>query len=178
MAAGLETSPEVKIRVADMITSRLSSEDVQAAVANSGAADHRQEQLRKVAVLLRTLEKPVRETMLAAITSQDAESAKAVRKLMVIWEDLVLVADRTLQEVLRTIDTRKLALALVKADAATVKKVRSNISERAGAMVDEETSLLSSPKWADTLASRENILDTLRALNNKGELPFIHEEQS
>ena len=83
-----------------------------------------------------------------------------------------MVADRALQGILRTIDSRKLALSLVKADAELVKKFRSNMSERAAALLDEETSLMSSPKPQDIQQSREQILDALRAVNEKGELAF------
>ena len=40
-------------------------------------------------------------------------------------------------------------------------------------MLDEETSLLSSPKAKDIQDSREVILDALRAVNEKGELTFV-----
>ena len=172
MAAGLQTAPEVRRRVADMIASRLVRKDGQIEV----IVDGREGQLRKVAVLVRGLEKPLRDALLAALTAQDTESAGMIRRLMVSWEDLVLVGDRALQEVLRTVDARKLAMALVKADPVVVQKIRSNISERAGAMVDEEASLLSSPKAQDTKACREAILEALRALNDRGELPLSTEE--
>jgi flagellar motor switch protein FliG len=78
-----------------------------------------------------------------------------------------------LQQALRGIDAKKFALALNNADAAIKQKIRSNISERANAMIDEEVSLMSSPKKEDMAAAKEDIVKILRDLNIKGELMFI-----
>jgi flagellar motor switch protein FliG len=173
MVAGIETSPEVKFKVAAMIGQRLRPKDGSGFIEVVAPDDVRRKQLRKVSLLLRSLEKPLRDALMQAVTAQDAETAKAVSKLMVIWEDIPMVADRALQGILRTIDSRKLALSLVKADQDLIKKFRSNMSERAAAMLDEETSLLSSPKPQDVQQSRELILDALRVVNEKGELNFV-----
>ncbi len=77
-----------------------------------------------------------------------------------------------MQQILRTVDARKLATALVKADDAIKKKLRANMSERAGAMLDEETSLLNNPKPEDIASCREAMLKPLRDLSDKGELPI------
>lgn len=176
MAAGMEASADVKIKVASMIEERLRPKDggggPAAVVEDAPVDDIRQKQLRKVALLLRGLEKPMRDLLAKSIAAQDAETAKTVAKLMVIWEDIPLLGDRVLQEILRKVDSRKLALSLVKADPALTAKFRGNMSERAAVMLDEESSLLSNPKQADVLAARENILDQLRAVNEKGELTF------
>ena len=86
-----------------------------------------------------------------------------------------MVADRSLQEALRGIDAQKLALALVKADDAIAAKIKSNISERAVATLEEEASLMASPNKADIEEAREQIIQVLREKNEKGELAFIEE---
>ena len=40
-------------------------------------------------------------------------------------------------------------------------------------MIDEETSLMSSPKKEDIAAAREEIVKILREMNIKGELMFV-----
>ncbi len=165
MAAGLTAPIEVKLKVAAMIAERLKPKAADApieTVEETSADEIRQQQLRKVALLLRSLEKGMRDMLLKAVAAQDEQTAKLVGKLMVMWEDIPLVADRALQEVLRTVDSRKLALSLVKAEESLARKFRSNMSERAGAMLDEESSLLSSPKEQDIHQCRELILDALR----------------
>ena len=95
--------------------------------------------------------------------------------MMVVWEDIPQIVARMLQEVLQSADSRKLALALVDAEQKVAEKIRENISERAKAMLDEETSLLSSPKQDEIQQAREDVLAPLREMNSRGELEFEEE---
>jgi len=162
---------EAKLRIASMVNERLKAMARPEAVA--AAAQAPDQSLRKVAVILRNLGKEVRDGLINAIKEKDSEAADKVAELMIIWEDLVFVTDRSLQQALRGIDAKKFALALNNADAAIKQKIRSNISERANAMIDEEISLMSSPKKEDIAAAKEDIVKILRDLNIKGELMFI-----
>lgn len=166
MAGGEEPSTEIRRKVADLVLSRLRSPALQ-------SQNRRDDKLRKVAVLLRSLPGELRNSMVQAIVASDAATGKAVQEMMVTWEDIVSVADRSLQEMLRGVDSKKLALALIGAEADIVKKIRTNMSERACAMLDEETSLLSSPKAEDTAKAREALLVDLRELNANNMLNFV-----
>ena len=177
MAGGEDVPPEVRLRVATVVLERLKSYsegkvDAAAPVNTAAQKQKKEQQLRKVAVVLRGLKTELRDAMIATIAKRDKEASEMVARLMVVWEDLPTVMARSLQEVLRTIDSRRLALALVEADPAIAQKVRQNISERAVAMLEEETSLLSSPKPEDITEAREAILAVLREMNVKGELRF------
>lgn len=180
MAGGQDVPAETRLRVAEMVQKRLQEANRAAAAASAAGVavvqvspqEKRRTQLRKVAVLLRGLAVELRDAMLKAISEGDEAVGKEVTSLMVIWDDMPLLPDRPLQEILRKVDAKKLALALVGADAAVAAKLRANISERAVALVDEEASLLNKPKPADIESSRETILTALRAINAKGELTF------
>jgi len=164
---------EAKKRIAEMVYTRL--ETLTAARQEDGVQEAGEQPLRKVAVILRNLGKELRDGLLAALQEKDTEAGEKVAGLMVLWEDIPQVADRSLQEALRGIDSAKLALALVKADEAIIEKIKSNISERAAAAIEEETSLMSAPKKEDIEQAREDIVKDLREMNEKGELNFIEE---
>lgn len=164
---------DAKIRIAEMISKRIRS--FTTAGQNGATEAHPEKSLRKVAVILRNLGKELRDGLLGAIKEKNSESGEKVANLMILWEDIPQVADRSLQEALRGIDAQKLALALVKADEAIVQKIKSNISERAAATIDEETSLMSAPKKDDINQAREEVVKILREMNQKGELTFIEE---
>jgi len=170
LAGGAVVSPEIRLRVASVLQSRLQqlAADRQTGVVDVGRDQH----LRKLAVLLRGMKKELRDELIAALSKKNEEDAAAVQKLMVLWEDIVLMADRDLQEVLRQVEARQLALALTDTDERTIKKVRSNISERAGALLDEEASLLSAPTPEEIEQAREAILETIRETNAQGEMTF------
>jgi len=162
---------EAKMRIAETV-----SRDLAAATSSKGVIQARpEESLRKVAVILRNLSKEVRDNLLGAIQQKDEQAGEMVTKLMIVWQDIPQVADRSLQEALRGIDSQKLALALHRADEAIVKKIKSNISERAVAALDEEASLMSAPRKEDIEQAKETIVQVLREMNEKGELAFIEE---
>ncbi len=180
-------APQAKQRIAEMVCNHIEQAKAPASTAAAATAaptrpEARQpaaakpeptEALRKAAVILRNLAKELRDGLLVAIREKDSQTAQAVADLMVIWEDILLVAERPLQNALRGIDAKFLALALFKTDQTVVAKIKSAISERAVAALDEETSFLKAPKQEDITAARDKIITALRQLDEKGELSFI-----
>lgn len=173
MTGGETVTAEARVRIAETVSRCL--DVVTSAGAGGGGAARREQSLRKVAVILRNLGKEIREGLLNAIKEKDSDVAENVRNLMIIWEDVAQVANRSMQEALRGVDAKKLALALHKADEAIADKIRSNISERAVATVAEEASLMSAPKNEDVDDARAEIVRVLREMNEKGELAFVEE---
>ncbi|MHC4294645.1 MAG: FliG C-terminal domain-containing protein [Planctomycetota bacterium] len=190
MTEAQEISPETSLRIANVFRERLDKFTAKTTVQEEVAAEEEEEEvevaapaeipdeefrnqkLRKVAVLLRVLDLEPRDEMLAKLKEKNAETAESVKNLMVIWEDIPVVAERSLQEILRQTRPKMLALALAGADAKIVSKIRENISERAAASLDEEASFLSDPKPEEIEEAREAIVALMREANIKGELTF------
>ena len=126
-------------------------------------------------MILRNLGKELRDGLLNSINEKDSRASDMIAELMIIWEDIPQITDRSLAEAIRRIDAGKLALALVGADNALIQKIKSNISERAAAAVDEETSLMSTPMREDIKKARDEIVQVLRKANSKDGLAFIEE---
>ena len=167
-------TPEAKVRIAKMITSRLEDSGGQEiSIEQEGGSE--EDSFRKIAIILRNLTKEIRDGMLQAIKKKDAKAPDMISKLMVIWDDLPLVADRSMQNGLRGIDSQVLALALTGADPEIQKKIKANISTRAAETLDEEMSLMSKPKDEEIMQAREQIVKPLRAINDEGELEFLEQ---
>jgi len=164
---------EAKTRIAETICKRL--EAIMTVSPGRALADRPEQSLRKVAVILRNLGKELRDGLLSAIHGKDDKTGEIVANLMVVWADIPQVSNRSLQEALRGVDAKKLALALHKADEVITEKIKSNISERAVATVEEEASLMSEPKKEDIEGAREEVVRVLREMNEKGELAFVEE---
>ncbi len=163
------TNPElmgsgVKQRMVSTITKRLKSFKGETLV------EKPEQTLRKLAIVLSGLEKDMRDPMLAEIGKDDEETASMIKRLMITWEDITSVADRSLQEALRSVDSGKLAMALYGADEDVAQKIRSNISDRARAMLDEEISLMQEPLEKEVLEAREEVVKPLREANEEGTL--------
>jgi len=189
MTCGESISPEARVRVAAMIRARLeaarkaeSNPVAPVAVAATAAGPQPpvsakakakvQAKLRQVAVLLRNLAVDMRDTLVKSLAEYNPAQAESVQDLMVMWADIPGIGDRNIQEVVRSVDARKLATALVEAEPAVTAKIRGNISERARAMIDEETQLMKKPKPLEIEEAREEVLGYLRQLNATGELKF------
>lgn len=160
----------VKQRMASIVSERLKSLKGETLVARPG---QEAQNLRKLALMLSGLEKDLRDQLLSEISKHDEETAKTVRNLMITWEDIPSIADRSLQEALRSVDSNKLAVALYGADEEVSQKIRSNISERAVAMLDEEASLMQEPLEKEILDAREEVVNPLREANEEGKLRFV-----
>ncbi len=163
------TNPElvgnrVKQQIASTITRKLRSLKGETLVARP------EQTLRKLAVVLSGLERDLRDQMLHEIAKQDEGTATMVRRLMITWEDIPSVADRSLQEALRAVDASKLAVALHGADEEIARKIRSNISGRAATTLDEEIALMQEPLEKEVLDAREAVVKPLREANEEGKL--------
>jgi flagellar motor switch protein FliG len=163
------TNPEalgagVKHRIATMVSERLKS------LKGEKLAEKPEQTLRKLAITLSGLDNDLRNRLLDEIGKQDKDTSTMVRNLMITWEDIPSIADRSLQEVLRSVDAKRLAVALYGASEEIVQKIRSNISERAAATVDEEMSLMQEPLKNEILEAREEVVNPLRDANEAGTL--------
>jgi flagellar motor switch protein FliG len=167
-------TPEAKTRIAEMVRGRIEAKSAPGQPTPEVQVQPEQS-LRRVAIIVRNLDKDIRDGVLQAIAQKDKDAGEKVATLMIVWEDIPSVNDRSLQQALRGFNERQLALALHGAPEEIDRKITSNISERATAMVREEISLMSSPKKEDIQQARDKIIAALRELNNKGELTFVEE---
>lgn len=156
--------PEMKRRIAEMVDERL------AQFKGEVLPEGKEQTLRRLAVVLGGMKTQMRDELLEAITEKDDEIGTMVRNLMITWEDIPSIADRSLQECLRSVDAAKMAMALFEADPDIAKKLRSNISERAVGMLDEEISLMQEPMEEEVVEAREEIVRPLREANEAGTL--------
>lgn len=169
MTGGDNISPDAKVRVADMICAKLETK-------SSKPESTEQDQTpRKIALMLRNLSKEIRDGLLGGIKKQDEEAGKMITDMMLLWEDIPEITDRSLQGALREVDLQQLALALINADPSITGKIKANMSERAAETIEEETSLLASPSKSDIQAARDEVLQVLRAMNESGDLNFNEE---
>ncbi|HOT71678.1 MAG TPA: FliG C-terminal domain-containing protein [Anaerohalosphaeraceae bacterium] len=175
MTQSVEVSPKTMRRIGEILCKRILDMTREETIVVKEAVPR--EMLRKVALVLSGLDKEKRDALLKEIEGRNKETAKTVKALMVTWEDIIKIEDRSLQQVLRNVEPTILAKALHGADPAIAAKIRSNISERAAQMVDEETSLMGEPRKKEVLEAREEVVKPLREANEAEELLFIEEER-
>jgi flagellar motor switch protein FliG len=175
MAQPTTVSRQTVLRIGETIHKRLTEMQSQQA-GQTPEEDTSTANLRQIALVLGGLNKEKRDALLKTIEGKDDEAANRVRALMVTWEDIPKIEDKSLQEILRQIEASVLAKALQGSDAIIAEKINRNISERMKEMIEEEVSLMGTPKKKDILEAREEMVQPLRDANKSGELEFIEEE--
>jgi len=94
--------------------------------------------LKRLAEVLRAAEKSQRRVLLKAIEEQDPDAASQLTDYMYVFEDLLGIEDRQVQQILGQVDVGTLAAALSGSDDAINDKVFRNLSRRAADMLKEE----------------------------------------
>jgi flagellar motor switch protein FliG len=107
--------------------------------------------------------------VLAKIVSENAPYSLDVFYPMNL-ETILMLDDRSLQRVLREVDSLNLARAL-KGEKETVKeKVFRNMSPRAAQMLKEDMELMEQVRIIDAKESQERIVQVIRHLEQTGEI--------
>ena len=122
-----------------------------------------------IAMLTRS-DKATEKAVIAELELLDPEMAEEVRTKLFVFEDIVSLEDRAVQQILRQVDTRGLAVALKGTEDVVRDKVLSNMSSRASENLLEEISMLSGIRAAEVRESRLAIVKVIRTLEDSGDI--------
>jgi flagellar motor switch protein FliG len=128
------------------------------------------ERWRSIAEILNNADKEVGRTVLQGLDDSDKTVADGIREMMFTWDDLAKLERRSMQKVLSTVDTSKLALALKGASPAVEENVLANLSQRVRDMIAEERELLGPRPKIEVDLARADIMKGVRTLVENGEL--------
>lgn len=100
----------------------------------------------------------------------DEGLADKVRAALFSFEDIVGLPDRAVQQVLRGVDTKDLALGLKGASQAVSDKLLGNLSSRASETLREEIELLGRVRSSEVEEARNSVLRVIRELESQGQI--------
>jgi flagellar motor switch protein FliG len=123
-----------------------------------------------LADILNSTTRDTEKEVLEALEAEDDSVASQVRKLMFVFDDILLLEDRSLQRVLREVDTKDLSVALKAADQEVKDKIFKNISERAAAMIQEEIDYMGPKRLSEVEAAQQAVVEVIRNLEESGEI--------
>jgi flagellar motor switch protein FliG len=156
------TSPEVLReveRVLEKKLSTLSSEDYTTA---GGVGS--------VVEILNLVDRSSEKQIIEALEEEDPELAEEIKKKMFVFEDIVMLDDRSIQKVMREVDTAELSKALKSVDAEVQDKIFKNMSKRAAAMLKEDMEFMGPVRLKDVEESQQKIVSIIRHLEDTGEI--------
>ncbi len=156
------TSPDI-IREVERVLERKLSSLVNQDFTSAGGVEAIVEVLNRVD---RTTEKSILETL----EVDNPELAEEIKRRMFVFEDIVMLDDRSLQMVLRDVDNKDLSLALKATPAEVSEKVFRNMSKRAADMLREEIEFMGPVKIRDVEEAQQKIVNVIRVLEDKGEI--------
>ncbi|MGY1672397.1 flagellar motor switch protein FliG [Geodermatophilus sp. SYSU D00710] len=114
--------------------------------------------------------RPTERSILEWLDSSDPELAEQVRAQMFVFEDIVTIDDRSMQLVLREVQSNDLATALKGVRPDVRDKVVRNLSERAAENLAEEIELLGPVRARTVEESQGKIVAVIRTLEEQGVL--------
>lgn len=157
-----QTNPEVIREVESGLEARLSSLLMQR-FEKAGGVD-------TVAEVLNLVDRTTERGILEGLESEDPDLVEQIRRLMFVFEDILLVNDRGIQAVLKEVDNDELALALKTASDELKEKIFTNMSERAAQLITEEMEFMGPVRVSDVESAQQRIVDVVRRLEEAGEI--------
>lgn len=126
--------------------------------------------VESVAEILNFVDRSTERGILETLNEQDPEMVDQIRRLMFVFEDVLLVNDKGIQAVLKDVETSDLVLALRTATDELKEKIFTNMSERAAQMIKEEMEYMGPVRLSDVEMAQQRIVDVVRRLEESGEI--------
>lgn len=123
-----------------------------------------------VANILNKSNNAIAKSMLENIEDKQPEMATEIKRLMFLFEDIVLIDDKGIQRILREVDKKDLALALKVSDEKIKEKIFKNMSERAAAVVKEELEYMGPVKLKEVETAQMRIVDIIKDLEDQEQI--------
>lgn len=156
------TSPDVIKDVERILERKLSSLVTQDFTAAGG--------VDSIVEVLNRVDRTTERTIIENLEVQHPELAEEIKKRMFVFEDIVLLDDRSLQLVLREIESKDLALALKASSSEVAEKIYKNMSKRASEMLREEIEYMGPVRIRDVEEAQQKIVNVIRKLEESGEI--------
>jgi len=156
------TSPDI-IRDIERVLERKLSSLVNEEYTSAGGID-------AIVEVLNLVDRATEKSIIEALEEEDPELAEEIKKRMFVFEDITLLSDRDIQQVLREIEQKELALALKSVDDAVKDKIFSNMSKRAAAMLQEDMEYMGPVRLRDVEDAQQRIVNIIRKLEEAGDI--------
>lgn len=104
------------------------------------------------------------------LQARDPELAEKIKSMMFMFEDIMMLENRDVQQVLRQVEGADLAPAMKGVSDDLRVKITSNMSERAGATLLEDIELLGPVLLKQVEEAQQKIILVIRRLEEAGEI--------
>ena len=124
--------------------------------------------VQAAAGILNLSDRSTEKGILESLETDDPDLVEQIRRLMFVFEDIMLVNDKGIQSVLKEVDNDELALALKTASDDLKNKIFGNMSERAAQLIKEDMEYMGPVRLSDVEGAQQKIVDVVRRLEDAG----------
>ncbi|MFP4147217.1 MAG: flagellar motor switch protein FliG [Halorhodospira sp.] len=129
--------------------------------------------LQSAANILNNMDTQNESSILNNVKELDEELAERIQELMFVFEDLKQMDDRSMQQLLREVDTGTLTLALKGASEDLQAKFMNNLSRRAGEMLQEDLEAMGPARLSDVEAAQKEVLTVAKRMADEGTINLV-----
>jgi flagellar motor switch protein FliG len=161
--ATLDKTPPEVIREVEKVLERKLSAVVATDYTQAGG-------IKSLVDVLNWADRGTEKTILENLSENNPEIAEEVKKLMFVFEDIVTLDDRAIQQVLKEVDSKELSLALKGIGENVQNRIYKNMSERAAGMLKEDMQYMGPVRLKNVEEAQQKIVNIIRKLEEAGEI--------
>ena len=156
------TSPEV-IKEVERVLERKLSSLINQDYTSAGGVD-------AVVAILNAVDRGTEKRIMETLEIEEPELSDEIRKKMFVFEDILLLDDRSIQRVLRDVENNDLTIALKGSNEEVQGAVLKNMSSRLADMIREEMEFMGPVRMKDVEEAQQKIVGVIRKLEDAGEI--------
>lgn len=161
------TNPEILSEIEKIVESKFSSVVVQDFSKAGG--------IESLANILNRADRATERNVMELLEVQSPDLAEEVRELMFVFEDIITLDDRSIQRILREVETKDLAMSLKGTKEDVKEKIFKNMSERAQQMLRDEMEYMGPVRAREVQEIQTKIVGIIRTLEVAGEIIIARE---
>ena len=120
--------------------------------------------------ILNTVDRATEKHIVETLEVEDPELADEIRKKMFVFEDILLLDDRSIQRVLREVENNDLAMACKTANEQVQDAIFRTLSSRLSTMIKEDMEFMGPVRMKDVEEAQQKIVNTIRRLEDAGDI--------
>lgn len=126
--------------------------------------------IQNVVDILNSADRGTEKYIMERLDRIDTELSEEIRKRMFVFEDIVILDNRSIQRVIREIDNSQWAVALKGASEEVKEVIFSNMSKRLVEMINEDIEFMGPVRLRDIEDAQQNVVNVIRKLEEDGEI--------
>jgi flagellar motor switch protein FliG len=123
-----------------------------------------------VVEILNAVDRSTEKRIMETLEVEDVELSEEIRRKMFVFEDILQLDNRSVQQVLKEVDQKELSIALKGCSEELQSHILANLSKRLAGMIKEDMEYMGPVRRSDVEESQQKIVNIVRRLQDAGEI--------